>query len=926
MADKNIVAVLKLDSKDFQKNISDTEKNVLKFSAAVTGAGAAILAAVKISANWQDSMIKTSRLAGVASETFSSYAYAAGLSGVNTELMAKSFTILNNVTPDISKKLAAFGVNVKDTTGKLKDSETIMGDIADQMAAMKSPADRAKLAFAAFGEEGGKMVNLLSGGRAGLKAAADEAERFGLVVSTKAGQNAEQFNDSISRVGLSVKGFTATLSETVIEMINSSGIMQTVSDAIAAMTTAWKGLDEDTRKTIVTVVGIITAGAALAGVLIGIKAALAVVAAAFSPVILATVAIAAAFAVLVYSVVKYWDQLQDIFKPVQVYFAGIITRLKSFAEGVKNLFAKFLPEITSTGKEIDKFGTTMKGIMAGLSIGAVVIGNSFSVLGEIVVGIVKTVGEVAQVVSSLITGEFDAAVTHAAAASEEITKTMDNVGNTFKESYKAINDILSQDMTVKVDTTKIKKTKKDIDDIKPSIDSLAQAFTPVANELVTAWERVTAANREFADKADATHQVLIAQVQFGQKVAGVLGQVASQISKLADIAAAKIQRTQQILDQNLDSFGRAYDKFFSDQLAAVTKTEDARIEKLSSYYDAELTALKQQEARKNAAILTASQERKLLLDEEYQNAKAAKEAEFQAYLASEMQKYEAHKAFLLAQVVDKEQAQLVETELQQGLLEYLAQLQQQHDEQMSNFAVEYNAKQKAEDDRAKEEIKVSQENANKTVAQLEQEKNSALAKAEEAKQRRLARLEEENNRRKELMDKARAFKQYQTELAIYNTTKYAKVAEIMVNTASASMGAIAGMAGIPIVGIPLGIAMAGLVAAAGAAAISQVMSSPPIPPPLLAKGGWAGGNYSHDVGGMNANLESNEFTIDKYRSQRMYAAVDSIIEGAGNRNGGGIVINFYEGSIRSSNISSEDEARKMAEMMGQELRRMGIVA
>lgn len=195
---KEIVTKLTVDNADVKKKLSDAEKTVLKFSAVIAGISASMSAAAVYTAQWQDATVKASRAAGVSVETFSSLAVAAEKSNVSTEELSKSLGKLNNTTPELSKNLATVGISVRDTNGHLKTADALLGDVAETMKKYKNPADQAAVATKVFGEEGGKLVNLLKDGKAGLAAARAEAEKYGLVVSENAAAAAEKFNDDLT--------------------------------------------------------------------------------------------------------------------------------------------------------------------------------------------------------------------------------------------------------------------------------------------------------------------------------------------------------------------------------------------------------------------------------------------------------------------------------------------------------------------------------------------------------------------------------------------------------------------------------------------------------------------------------------------------------------------------------------------------------
>jgi hypothetical protein len=123
------------------------------------------------------------------------------------------------------------GISVYDASGKLKTAESIMPELAEKFGAMTDATQRAELAAALFGQRGVSMIQMLGGGREGLKAMTDEAERFGMVVSAKAGANAAEFNDSLTRMNMVFTGLKNKLSEEVMPIF--TGVFNKLANFVA---------------------------------------------------------------------------------------------------------------------------------------------------------------------------------------------------------------------------------------------------------------------------------------------------------------------------------------------------------------------------------------------------------------------------------------------------------------------------------------------------------------------------------------------------------------------------------------------------------------------------------------------------------------------------------------------------------------------
>ncbi len=112
------------------------------------------------------------------------------------------------------------GVSVKDTNGRLRSSEDVIFDVADQFAAMPNGVAKTALAIKLFGKSGADLIPLLNGGSAGLREMGEEAERLGFVLDQNTGSAAEAFNDKLTRIGAVFEGLSNKLMVAVLPALN----------------------------------------------------------------------------------------------------------------------------------------------------------------------------------------------------------------------------------------------------------------------------------------------------------------------------------------------------------------------------------------------------------------------------------------------------------------------------------------------------------------------------------------------------------------------------------------------------------------------------------------------------------------------------------------------------------------------------------
>lgn len=230
------------------------------------GAATHIATAIQRTISDFDTLSKTSQKIGIPVEQLSGLAYAADLADVSFEQLSKGVGKLSKTmveaagkpTSEAANAFRALGVSVTDANGKLKSSEAVMGDLAGAFEGLKGGPGKTAAAIALFGRAGAELIPLLNGGKEGLQEMSAEAAKFGAIVSTQAGKQAEEFNDNMTRLGYAIKGvIVQTASQLLPTMVNASAAMVEWAKSSGALDTA------------LTVVSSTMKGLVSAGVIVG---------------------------------------------------------------------------------------------------------------------------------------------------------------------------------------------------------------------------------------------------------------------------------------------------------------------------------------------------------------------------------------------------------------------------------------------------------------------------------------------------------------------------------------------------------------------------------------------------------------------------------------------------------------------------------
>jgi len=162
-----------------------------------------------------DHISKLSQSVGISVEELSGFSFAARLADVDLDTIGKSVAKFNkyvaesaDTTNKIDNAFAAMGISIRDSSGAIKDSGTLLGEVADKFAGYRDSATKTALAMEIFGKAGANMIPLLNAGSAGIQSMKDEAAKLGLVLSGDMARAAEEVNDNFTRIKAVFEGAT----------------------------------------------------------------------------------------------------------------------------------------------------------------------------------------------------------------------------------------------------------------------------------------------------------------------------------------------------------------------------------------------------------------------------------------------------------------------------------------------------------------------------------------------------------------------------------------------------------------------------------------------------------------------------------------------------------------------------------------------
>lgn len=196
---------------------------------AFVAVGAAAAAAVVKAQHYAESVDRIAKTSGVSREALQRLGFAAEQEFGSMEELGGAMNRLSRsmqaaqggaqkfnramaegkADPELQGAAEAFqklGIAVTDARGKLRPLQSVMLDISERFRAMPAGAERTALAMQLFGRGGASLIPFLAQGRREITDLGRQAERLGLVLSTKSVIALESFGDEVSKVQAGIKG------------------------------------------------------------------------------------------------------------------------------------------------------------------------------------------------------------------------------------------------------------------------------------------------------------------------------------------------------------------------------------------------------------------------------------------------------------------------------------------------------------------------------------------------------------------------------------------------------------------------------------------------------------------------------------------------------------------------------------------------
>lgn len=224
------------------KDLASTGDMFDRFAVAAQGLAAVavfqqLATSVKAAADRMGDLADAADSIGITTTALQELRYAAQMSGIQQDTLQQALVVLSKNLGDAAgggsaakDSLQALGLSASDLASVPLPNALEM--IANKIAAVENPMQRATLAADLFGKSGVKMINMLSEGSDGLARMREEAQSLGVVIDEDIIRQAADAGDKLDAMSSVI---SANLT---VALINLAPILIETAQAIAGLTAA----------------------------------------------------------------------------------------------------------------------------------------------------------------------------------------------------------------------------------------------------------------------------------------------------------------------------------------------------------------------------------------------------------------------------------------------------------------------------------------------------------------------------------------------------------------------------------------------------------------------------------------------------------------------------------------------------------------
>lgn len=209
------IAQLRQDMNNARREVGGAMDNITRMArgaGAALGAMAAVLSVgmfagfIKEAIDATDAASDISQKTGVAVEQLAGLQLWFQKGGMEASDLDTALVKLSKKIAEGGNEFKQLGVATKDANGNLRSNTAVLMDSADAFAAMQDGTAKTAIAMQLFDKSGANLIPMLNEGSEGLRSMTEMADKLGLTFDQKVVDQAGEFNDTLSFLGLAAQG------------------------------------------------------------------------------------------------------------------------------------------------------------------------------------------------------------------------------------------------------------------------------------------------------------------------------------------------------------------------------------------------------------------------------------------------------------------------------------------------------------------------------------------------------------------------------------------------------------------------------------------------------------------------------------------------------------------------------------------------
>lgn len=341
------------------KDIADKTKVLSASAGALAGS---MLANAYASARTADDLNTLAKQTGFTVEELQKMKFASDRIDVSMDTMTGSVKKLTMQMSKGSDIFETLGVSIYDADGNMRSAVDVWYESIDALSKVSNETERDALSMELFGKSAMDMAGIVDDGGQALKAYGEEAEKAGLIVSGDMLASANQFNDAMDKIKISIEqGLLKVGAELATTLAPA---IETVANKVVELLEWFTQLDGETQQIILIVLAVIASISPVAGMISSITTVVTALTGALSllsaPVMLA-IGFFGALVVAGIALYKNWDTVKamaiEVYTVVSEKFNAMKDAVVGAINRIKEVFSGFswklpdlkLPHFSITG-------------------------------------------------------------------------------------------------------------------------------------------------------------------------------------------------------------------------------------------------------------------------------------------------------------------------------------------------------------------------------------------------------------------------------------------------------------------------------------------------------------------------------------------------------------------------------------------------